>query len=145
MPVGVFFGWMALSVWAVIAPETGAAGLALGDAAALLGPGEAPPGAPVEGLGEGLAAGEGDGEADVDWLAAGWGDVLGEGCCATGAAVQATIQTRSRPARRARRRCGIPARIMCAASGRGSGDAPEERATREKGPGASHRPREPPS
>jgi hypothetical protein len=110
IPVGAFFGWMALTVWADAGPgvDAEAVGFGVGDA--------------------GLAGLAGGGAADGETLRVGtaaWDtagledDALGEACWDTGAAVQATIQTSRTPAKRPTRCGDIAARIMCLRSSRG--------------------------
>src|SRR5438105_1197300 len=112
IPVGAFFGWMALTVWADAGPgvDAEAAGLGLGEA-----------GLPRlgEGEGEGEAVEVGDEAGTVAWEKGGLGEGAGEDCWERGAAVQATIQTSRTAARRPTRCSDIPARIMCVRSWRG--------------------------
>jgi hypothetical protein len=114
IPVGAFFGWMALTVWADAGPGVEAG---LDPEAAGFGVGEAG----LPGVAGGDAA---DGEA-LRAGAAAWeiggleDDPLGDGCWDTGAAVQATIQTSRTPAKRPTRCGDIAARIMCLGSSRG--------------------------
>src|SRR4030081_1010511 len=98
IPVGAFFGWMALTVWADAGPgteagvDTEAAGFGVGEAD-LLGP--------PDGDGEALEDGEGAGTAACE--TDGLGEGPGEDCWERGAAVQATIQTSRTAGRRATR------------------------------------------